>query len=201
MIMNSIFHSKNKNSKKFNFIGIFLISIFFVSSILTLLKIASQSRMYLKQKDVDINSGRISNRFFIMWRLQYMYIEETSISKTLFQRNGGLMPTPDWQIVSSSSPWQQNSPHYAYHAAAKQMLDLELLFDRPVFDESFKATSAKYVLFLWRKDKNYHSAERYLIDLRDKIIELEKDRLKFKQNRVRTICSHTGKEAATGKGP
>lgn len=73
------------------------------------------SRLNCSCEDIDINSGRIRHRRYLLGICVYTTVEETSLSRVASA--GGAVESANWRCVNTFSPLVHHSPHYRYHNA------------------------------------------------------------------------------------
>jgi hypothetical protein len=110
--------------------------------------------------DIDINSGRIRYRHYLVGLLVRSSIEETELSRLAVAE--GKEEPPDWHTSNTFSPFVHHSPHYTYHGASSQVRQLEMMWGCAPFTVAAKRQIARNILLLWQRDRDYHSVGQYL---------------------------------------
>ena len=112
---------------------------------------------------IDISSGRIRYRRYLLGLCVYTSVEETSMSRLLSA--DGLTITPDWRLVYTLSPFVHHSPHYVYHGAGHQVRLVELTWSVYDFTPDSKRQMARDIVYLWQSLGRYYPVDDYLNEL------------------------------------
>ena len=143
--------------KKIIVFSIILLVVLFLATLPTLSK---SYFIYNHKESVDITSGKIKIEKNLFQIPIYIRVKETSVSKLL--KNAS---KPKWRIANSFGLFAKNSPHYDYHSAIAQIIELEAIWDFHNFSHERKVSSAKKLIEIWELEKGYFPAKIYLRDI------------------------------------
>ena len=115
------------------------------------------------QYDVDIYSGRVRYKRYLLWIAVENRIEDSALTKAL--RRGDLNYAPEWHTALTGSPGVHHSPHYRYHSAIHQIEMLQMTWNASNFSKEAYRESAQHVLALWQRKQGDFEAGEYLENL------------------------------------
>jgi hypothetical protein len=118
------------------------------------------SRLNCCCEEIDINSGRIRERRYLLGLCVYRSVRDTSLSRVVSA--GGQPEAADWRSVNTFSPFVHYSPHYRYHGAVNDVERLTTCWDLCDFSPVAKQEVATCVLSLWHSDEGYRAVSDYL---------------------------------------
>jgi hypothetical protein len=101
------------------------------------------------EDEIDIHSGRIRHRRYILYCCVSQAIRDSPLTEVL---DGSIELTrnPEWHTVNTFSPVARYSPHYRYHGAINDMRNLEISSDIGRFSEDAKKATAIELLGHWQ---------------------------------------------------
>lgn len=118
------------------------------------------SRLNCSHEDIDINSGRVRTRHFLLGFCVSESVEESDFSRVA--SSDTVDSSPAWHRVNTFSPMVHYSPHYRYHAAIWQAREIEQLRHFAEFTPEAKRRMARDVLSIWQWEEGYYPVNDYL---------------------------------------
>ncbi len=153
-----------KRPKFWIYTGLVVVAVSFLAPPRLLLSLPINS----EYTEVDIMTGRIRYKHYILFCKVEDYVEPSALSEVL-PPDMVASAKPKWFPVYSSTLAQPLSPNYRYHAAINQIQKLELFWDGfevmeqlGPFPEELKPKTAMHVLALWQHSCNDDLAEQYI---------------------------------------
>jgi len=120
---------------------------------------------------VDIMTGRVRLTRHLLFYKVSERIEESPLSKAL-PADMIEATKPEWRRVNTFSPGLNYSPHYIFHGATSQIVNLNTLwssFNPPL---EVKRQMAIHVLALWQHSEGVSTARKYLQWFWDRYAEI-----------------------------
>ncbi len=115
-------------------------------------------------EDIDINSGRIRYRQFLLGLCVYTSVEETSMSRLVSDDAQAI--APHWRLANMfSSPFGHYSPQYLYGGAISHVRQIEQAWNVFAFTLEAKRQMARDVLSLWQSGEGSSPVGEYLNEL------------------------------------
>ena len=118
------------------------------------------SRLNCSCEDIDINSGRIRYRRYLLGLHVHTSIAETSLSRQVSADAG--VDDPNWRCVNTFSPLVHHSPQYRYHGAISDVRLLESFWRTGRFTSSAQRQMARDILLLWQGNEGTSRTIHYL---------------------------------------
>jgi len=122
-------------------------------------------------QDINIKTGYARYARHLWFVKMSERIEPTPLSVAL---NGEVVDVNNiepWHRANTFSPGIPNSPHYRFHAALHQALEMEEVFNLLAATPERRRDIAKRVLALWQNTGSYHEVDRYIGDLQERTPE------------------------------
>jgi hypothetical protein len=140
-----------------------------------------------RHEDVDITSGRMRYTRYLLFCKVSERIEDSPLTKVLALERSATRP-PDWRRVNTFSPGVHHSPHYAFHSASFQILNLAGIWEMAGgdwFTEEMRRKTALDILALWQHSGSDSMASDYIRCLSDLTGDTKPERLLAELTKVR----------------
>jgi hypothetical protein len=132
----------------------------------------SFANLFTKKDEINIRTGQIRFTTYLLGKKISENVIDTFISKTL-QKEIQAADIKPWHTVNSISYISSNpSPHYLFHGAIFQLMEVKELLESNSFSESKKKEIAERLLTKWQTSGNYFKANDYIFQLKDEIKSL-----------------------------
>lgn len=111
-----------------------------------------------RYEEIDINTGQIRHRQFLLHHCITERTEDSPISREL--KLAGV--APDWRRVNTFSPCVRTSPHHVFHSGIHQTITLGAIWHVAKFTPAVRKQAAEEVLRMWKTGQDNVAINEYI---------------------------------------
>ena len=129
------------------------------------------SRLGCRTDHIDINSGEIRRRTYLLWAVVFERIDPTWVSQSL--PSEAQRDERDWRAVNTFALFGNHSPHHVFHSAIAHMNRLGPDVESGKITPEAAALLACNVVRLWRLHSDDYVAGKYMLEVQDTAYDLD----------------------------